>query len=203
MEIWYLLIIEKFLFYSFCKLEMLSFLEPKIWLKDDIYRLLKWSCFELFGDGKYDLFLSQEVCGKMIFTGYGEVLVLNFSVMGNTVFFTAKKLMERWFLHGLFELSMIFQDLGNTVFLFIWSCTVFQWQLFNKICGMMILQLGWWIRSLPIQDFFFSDECGCCNVDYTAHPLNLVKYHFIGDLGKSNLAPLKLVSPWARLFLIF
>ena len=182
---------------------MLSFLEPKIWLKDDIYRLLKWSCFELFGDGKYDLFLSQEVCGKMIFAGYGEVLVLNFSVMGNTVFFTAKKLMERWFLHGLFELSMIFQDLGNTVFLVIWSCTVFQWQLFNKICGTMILQLGWWIRSLPIQDFFFSDECGCCNVDYTAHPLNLVKYHFIGELGKCNLAPLKLVSPWARLFLIF
>ena len=52
----------------------------------------------------------------MIFTGYWEVLVLNFSVMGNTVFFSAKKLMERWYLHGLFELSMIFQDLENMVF---------------------------------------------------------------------------------------
>ena len=61
-------------------------------------------------------FLSQEVDGKMIFTGYWEVLVLNFSVMGNMVFFSAKKLMERWYLHGLFELSMIFQDLVNMVF---------------------------------------------------------------------------------------
>ena len=48
-------------------------------------------------------FLIQEVGGRMIFTGYGEVLVLNFSVMGNTAFFSAKKLMERWYLHSLFE----------------------------------------------------------------------------------------------------
>ena len=60
-------------------------------------------------------FLSQEFDGKMIFTGYWEVLLLNFSVIGNTVFFSAKKLMERS-LHGLFELSMIFQDFGNMVF---------------------------------------------------------------------------------------
>ena len=61
-------------------------------------------------------FLSQEAGGKMIFTGYGEVLVLNFPVMGNTVFFTAKQLMEGWYLRDLFELSMIFQDLGHMVF---------------------------------------------------------------------------------------
>ena len=90
--------------------------EPKSWRKYDIYWLLKSSCFNLFGNGKYGLFLSQEVDGKMIFTGYWEVLVLNFSVMGNTVFFLAKKLMERWYLLGLFELSMIFQDMGNMVF---------------------------------------------------------------------------------------
>ena len=82
----------------------------------------------------------------MIFTGYWKGLVLNFLLMGNTVFFwvkklmerwyllvtekflfwtfrygkyglfSAKKLMERWYLRGLFELSMIFQDLGNMVF---------------------------------------------------------------------------------------
>ena len=52
----------------------------------------------------------------MIFTGFLEVLVLNFWVMGNTVFFQPKKLMERLYLLGLFELSMIFQDLGNMVF---------------------------------------------------------------------------------------
>ena len=61
-------------------------------------------------------FLSQEVDKKIIFTRYGEVLDLNFSAMGNTVFFSAKMLMGRWCLHGLFELSMISQDLGNMVF---------------------------------------------------------------------------------------
>ena len=35
-------------------------------------------------------FLSQEVDGKIIFTGYWKVLVLNFSGMGNTVFFQSK-----------------------------------------------------------------------------------------------------------------
>ena len=34
----------------------------------------------------------------MIFTVYWKVLVLNFLEMGNTVFFRAKKLIERWFL---------------------------------------------------------------------------------------------------------
>ena len=52
----------------------------------------------------------------MISTGYWEVLGLNFSEMRNTVFFSAKMLMERWCLHGLFELSMVSQDLGNMVF---------------------------------------------------------------------------------------
>ena len=36
--------------------------------------------------------------------------------MGNTVFLTALKLMEGWYLLGLFELSMIFQDLGIMAF---------------------------------------------------------------------------------------
>ena len=47
---------------------MRSFLEPKSWRKYDVYWLLESSCFELFGDGKYGLFFSQKVDGKMIFT---------------------------------------------------------------------------------------------------------------------------------------
>ena len=47
---------------------------------------------------KYGLFLSQKVDSKMIFTDYWKVLVFNFSEMGNTVFFWAKKLMGRWYL---------------------------------------------------------------------------------------------------------
>ena len=53
-------------------------------------------------------FLSQDVDEKMIFSGYWEVLVLNFSVMRNAVSFSAKTLMERWYLICLFEVSMIF-----------------------------------------------------------------------------------------------
>ena len=65
---------------------------------------------------KIQSFLSQEVDGNMIFNGYREVLVLNFSVMGNTIFFSAKRLMEILYLLGVFELSTIFQDLGNMFF---------------------------------------------------------------------------------------
>ena len=36
--------------------------------------------------------------------------------MENTDFFSAKNLIKRWYLHGLFKLSMIFQELGNVVF---------------------------------------------------------------------------------------
>ena len=53
---------------------------------------------------------------NIMFIDYWKVLVLNVSVMGNTVFFTAKKLVERWYLLGLFDLSMILHDLENMVF---------------------------------------------------------------------------------------
>ena len=49
----------------------------------------------------------------MIFTDYWKVLVLNFSEMGNTIFFWAKKLMERWYLLGLFEFSYDIPGLGK------------------------------------------------------------------------------------------
>ena len=76
---------------------MRSFLERKSWRKYDIYWLLK-SCFNLFGNGKYGIFLSQKVDGSMIFTDYWKVLVLNFSDFGNMVFFWVKKLMEKYLL---------------------------------------------------------------------------------------------------------
>ena len=115
-------------------------------MKYDINWLLKSSCFNIFANGKHGLFLTQKFDWKMIFTDYWKGLVLNFSVVWNTVFFesrswwkddiywllriscfklfrdgkyglfSAKRLMERWYLDSLFELSMIFQDLGNIVF---------------------------------------------------------------------------------------
>ena len=141
-----LLITKKFLFWDFWKWKVGFFFEPKGWSKYGICWLLKSSCFKLFGDGKYSILLIQKVDGKMMFpdylkfhvlsfseirnmaffepkswwkmicTNYWKLLVLIFSVMGNTVFFSAKKLIERWYLLGLFELSMIFQDLQNMVF---------------------------------------------------------------------------------------
>ena len=40
--------------------------------------------------GKYGPFLRQKVDRNIIFPNYGKVLVLNFSEMGNKVFFEAK-----------------------------------------------------------------------------------------------------------------
>ena len=67
-ERWYLLITEKFLLWNFRRWKMWSFFVPKSWWKYVICYLLKSSCFELYGDGKYGIFFSQKVDGTMIFT---------------------------------------------------------------------------------------------------------------------------------------
>ena len=66
-ERWYLLITEMVLFWTFRWWEIRSFFESRSWWKD-IYWLLRSSCLKLFGDGKYGLFFSQNVDGKMIYT---------------------------------------------------------------------------------------------------------------------------------------
>ena len=60
-EIWYLLITEKILLWNFWEWETLSFFEAKSWWKDDIYCLLKSSCFKIFGEGKYVLFWDKKL----------------------------------------------------------------------------------------------------------------------------------------------
>ena len=67
-ERWYLLITEKVLFWTFPRSEIRSFFWSRNWWKDDIYWLLRISCFEIFGDVKYGLFFSQNVDGKIIFS---------------------------------------------------------------------------------------------------------------------------------------
>ena len=93
-----LLATRKSFFWNFRRWKIRSIFEPQSWWKDDIYWILKSSCFEIFRDGKYSLFLSQKVDGKMIFTEYWKVLVLNVLENGNTVPFWAKKLTEKWYL---------------------------------------------------------------------------------------------------------
>ena len=90
MERWYLLITEKFLFWTSWGWEIRSFFEPKSWWKDDIYWLLKSSYFELFRDGKYVPCLTQKVDGKVVFTDHWKVLVLRFLEMRNTLTFERK-----------------------------------------------------------------------------------------------------------------
>ena len=75
---------------NFWGMENTAFFEPKSWWKNGIYWLLKSSCFGLFGNGKYGLFLRQKVNEKMIFTDYWNVLVLNFSGRKIRSFFEAK-----------------------------------------------------------------------------------------------------------------
>ena len=83
MEVWYLLITEKFLFLNFLGGGgrwgwIPSFFKTESWWKDDIYWSLKSSCFELFRNEKCGLYLRQNVDGKMIFTGYWKVLIFSF-----------------------------------------------------------------------------------------------------------------------------
>ena len=93
MERWYLLVTEKFLFWTFPLWRNTVIFEAKSKWKDDIYWLVKSSYFWatekfLFWDFRWweiRPFFSQKFYVKVRFT---------------------------W----VFELSMIFQDLGNTVF---------------------------------------------------------------------------------------
>ena len=104
------------------KVLVLDFLGWKIWYfwakkLMEIYLLITEKfLFWSFREWKIRPFFESRIDRKMIFTGYWKVLVLKFSGMGNTVFCSAKKLMKKWYLLGLFELSMTFQYFGNMVF---------------------------------------------------------------------------------------
>ena len=73
-----------------------------VWDKKFVERLYllitEMFLFWAFQGRKIRSFLRWKVDGKMIFTGYWKVLVLSFSVIGNTVFFWGEKLMDRWYL---------------------------------------------------------------------------------------------------------
>ena len=91
------------------------FFEQEYWWKDDIYWLLKVlflsfsvmkkrSFFESRNWWKYYIYwLLRSSC----FALFGD---------GKDGLFSAKKLVERWYLLGIFELSIILQELGNMVF---------------------------------------------------------------------------------------
>ena len=74
----------------------------------------RWEIRSSFDSKSWGNMIFSSVWNTM-FSEYGKVPVLNFSEIGNTVFFWSKKLMESWYFLGIFELFMIFQDLGNMV----------------------------------------------------------------------------------------
>ena len=114
-----------------------------------VYWLLKISCFEFFGDWKYDLFLNQIVNGNMIFTGYWKVLVLNVSRMRNKGLFLSQKV----------DGKMMFTNYWK-VLVFSWT---FQWWeissfLQPKSCWkddiyLVFLSFPWYFRTWEIWFF--------------------------------------------------
>ena len=52
-----------------------GFFEWRSWWKDDIYWLLRTSCFELFGDGKYDFCSAKKSTERWNFLGLFELFI--------------------------------------------------------------------------------------------------------------------------------
>ena len=105
----------KVLVLKFSVMGNMIFLESRSWWKKWYLLITKKFLFWTFQWWEIRSFFGSRSWWKDIFTGYQEVLVLNFLVIGNMIFFSVKKLMESWYWLGPFELSRIFQDLGNTV----------------------------------------------------------------------------------------
>ena len=59
-------------------------------MKFHVNLLLKGFCFELFGDEKYGLFWAEKLMERCYLLITEEVLVLNFSEIGNKVFLSQK-----------------------------------------------------------------------------------------------------------------
>ena len=78
--------------------------------KKNIFQLNKlvqrWSFHRIY-ETKNIVFLSLKADGNMIFTDYWKVLVLNFSVIGNTVFFQPKN----WWKDDTYVVFLAFYDI--------------------------------------------------------------------------------------------
>ena len=91
------------------------------WIKEKVILRISWSKRRSFLAQEVDLSVLKN--DKMTFslawnsmlTDHWKVLVLNFSEMDNMVFLWAKALIEKWYVFGVSEFSMIFQDLWNMI----------------------------------------------------------------------------------------
>ena len=79
-------ITEKFIVLNFSEIWNTVSFEPKSLMKEEIYWLLKSSCFQLSDDGKYDLFVIQKSDGRWYLLGpFG--LSMTFQALGKMFFF--------------------------------------------------------------------------------------------------------------------
>ena len=111
MEIWYLMITEKFLFWTFWWWEIRSFFQPRSWWKNDIYWLLKSSCFELFRDGKFGLFLAMMERWYLLITE--KFLFWTFRWLEMQSFFQPKSRWKDDIYLVFLGFPWYFQNLGN------------------------------------------------------------------------------------------
>ena len=91
------------------------FFELKSWWKDDIYWLLESPCFELFGGGRYGFFLAKMLMKRRYLLITEKLLFWTFWRWEIRSFLSQKVDGKMIFIWD-FELSMMFQDLGNMVF---------------------------------------------------------------------------------------
>ena len=138
------------MFWNFRRWKIRSFFKPRSWWKYDVYWLMKSSWFGLFRNRKYGLFWVKKlmkrwyllITEKILFWTFRRWEIRSFFepkswwkdhiywslksscfelfVDGKYGLFSAKKMMERWYLLGLYEISMTFQDLGNMVSRAVW-----------------------------------------------------------------------------------
>ena len=120
MERLYLRITEKFLLWTFLEWEIQSFLSQNADAKMTFTNYWKCLVLNFSGMGNTVFFLSQNVDGKMIFTNYWRSSCFELFSNEKIDLFSVKKFVEIWYFLGLFEFSMIFQDLGNMVFRTVW-----------------------------------------------------------------------------------
>ena len=111
--------------------------EPKGWWKCDIYWLLESFLFDLFKDGECIFFEPKSWWKDNIYWLLKRSCFEPFGY-GKYGFFWAKILPERLYLLALFEISMIFQDLRNTVFCAVYikprsGCSIEIFDLFLEI----------------------------------------------------------------------
>ena len=95
----------------------MAFFQAKSWWKYDIYWLLKSSCFDLFGDGKYGLFWVKKLMERLYLLVTEKFLFCTFRWWEIRSFFESKSWWKEMIFTGYWQVFVLnFSVMGNTVF---------------------------------------------------------------------------------------